>query len=157
MLNLPPNLHQHINEHGQTGYPDEICGFLVGTQGDEEKTVTRLVPIENTWDEAGASEFAEAGADFARASRRRRFMIPAGEYYKADRDAREQSESILGFYHSHPDHPARPSEYDLALAREVFPGYSYIIVSVRSGTAGEMTSWVLRDDGSRFDAEEIRG
>lgn len=157
MLHLPTDHQQAIARHGESGYPDEVCGFLLGIDDGTNKTVTRLLKIENSWDEGGAGEFAQAGADFARASRRRRFMIPADEYYQADKEARERGESILGFYHSHPDHPAQPSQYDLALAREVFPGYSYIIVSVRAGVAGEMTSWVLRDDGSRFDAEPISG
>jgi proteasome lid subunit RPN8/RPN11 len=121
----------------------------------EEKTVTRLIAIENTWDDGGDPEFAEAGAAFSGESRRRRFKIPPDEYYQADVQARERSETILGFYHSHPDHPARPSQYDLALAREIFPGYSYIIASVRQQRAAEMTSWVLRDDGSQFDQETI--
>jgi proteasome lid subunit RPN8/RPN11 len=63
---------------------------------------------------------------------------------------------ILGCYHTHPNHPARPSVYDLEMARGTFPGYSYIILSVQVGSAAEMTSWILRDDYSEFDAEEIR-
>ena len=146
-----------IESHGESGYPDEVCGFLIGTSEGDDKTVTALKAIENTWDDGGAPEFAAVGDAFAGASRRRRFKIPPDEYFAADREARGNGLSVLGFYHSHPDHPARPSEHDLQLAREIFPGYSYIIMAVRAGQAAEITSWVLRDDYSEFDREEIAG
>jgi proteasome lid subunit RPN8/RPN11 len=155
MLILNTEQLRAIEAHGETGFPEEVCGFLIGTSEGETKTVTSLREIENSWEDNGAPEFAAAGDAFAAASRRRRFKIPPDEYLAADRAARAEGTAILGFYHSHPDHPARPSEHDLALAREIFPGYSYIIVSIRSGRAAEMTSWVLRDDYSVFDAEEM--
>ena len=71
---------------------------------------------------------------------------------KTERRAAELGAELLGFYHSHPDHPARPSQYDLDHA---FPTFSYIIVSVRDGTPEDMTSWRLRDDRSAFDPEEL--
>jgi proteasome lid subunit RPN8/RPN11 len=156
MLVLPGELRRSIEAHGERGYPEEICGFLVGTADGDAKTVTELREIENAWDDSGTPEFAgTGGADFATASRRRRFAIPPDEYFRADKEARERGQAILGFYHSHPDHPALPSQYDLALAQEIFPGYSYIIVAVHGGTAVDMTSWVLRDDFSQFDSEEL--
>ncbi len=159
MLYLPPQFKQAIEAHGATGYPEEVCGFLIGTidadAEGEHRTVTQLREIENTWEDGGAPEFADAGHAFAGESRRRRFKIPADEYLRADRDARAAGLSILGFYHSHPDHPARPSQHDLALAQEIFPGYSYIIVAIHRRVAQEMTSWILRDDYSQFDGEEI--
>lgn len=157
MLRLPFVHKRAIEQHGEQGYPDEVCGFLIGRAQGDAKTVEAITPIENAWAEAGhAPEFAAAaGADFAGETRRRRFTIPPDEYYQADKDARAASQSVLGFYHSHPDHLARPSQYDLRLAQEIFPGYSYIIVAVHNGKAVELTDWVLRDDGSRFDAEPI--
>lgn len=155
MLKLTNEHWRAIEAHGENGYPDEVCGFLIGTASGDDKTVTRLVEIENTWDDAGASEFASTGTDFSGASRRRRFKIPPDEYYAADIAARERKETILGFYHSHPDHPARPSAYDLRLAQEIFPGYSYIIVAVHQRKAVDLTSWVLRDDYSMFDQETV--
>jgi len=157
MLILPPQHRRAIEAHGEEGYPEEICGFLVGRAAGDAKTVETLVRIENAWAEAGANaEFAgTGGTDFATATRRRRFWIPPDEYFHADKAARARGQTILGFYHSHPDHPARPSQYDLALAREIFPGYSYVIVAVHNGKAADLTSWVLRDDGSQFDAEEV--
>jgi proteasome lid subunit RPN8/RPN11 len=156
MLILHPKDNQEIETVAEKGYPDEICGFLIGNGNGDTRTVVRLLPIENNWEEGGDAEFADAGTDFSAASRRRRFKIPPDEYYQADKGARQAGESILGFYHSHPDHPALPSAYDLRLAQEIFPGFSYIIVSVKGGKAAEMTSWVLRDDYSQFDPEEIR-
>jgi Predicted metal-dependent protease of the PAD1/JAB1 superfamily len=156
VLRLTEEHRRELEAHGERGYPEEICGFLIGTAAGGEKRVTRLIAIENTWDDAGEAEFAATGPqDFATVGRRRRFKIPPEEYYREDKAARERGESILGFYHTHPDHPARPSPYDLALAQEIFPGYSYIILSVRAGRADEMTSWVLRDDYTGFDAEPI--
>ncbi len=156
-LILPNDLRRAIETHGSEGYPDEVCGFLIGRTNIRggAKVVERLVPVENTWDDSGDAEFAEAGASFAQSSRRRRFKIPPDEYVRADREARACGEAILGFYHSHPDHPARPSGYDLALAREIFPGYSYIIVSIVNAVPDALTSWVLRDDFSQFDAEIV--
>lgn len=156
MLTLSDTDRHAIEEHGAEGYPEEICGFLIGRASGNNKTVETLVRIENAWaDAGGAAEFADTGAEFAGETRRRRFWIPPDEYFRADKAARERGQTILGFYHSHPDHPARPSRYDLDLAREIFPGYSYIIVAIHSAKAVDMTSWVLRDDGSQFDAEEI--
>lgn len=163
MLHLGEEHRRAIARHGEGGYPEEVCGFLLGRwDRDDVKTVARLLPIDNAWDHAAApasaaAEFAAAGGtEFAEGTRRRRFWIPPDQYYRADREARAANETILGFYHSHPDHPARPSGHDLALARETFPGYSYVIVAVHGAKAVDLTSWVLRDDGSRFDPETIR-
>lgn len=132
-----------IRQHATRGFPEEVCGFVLGSAVDEQKSVTGLKAIANGWDEASG------------ALRQTRFSIPTNEYVIADREARARGESILGFYHSHPNSPALPSNYDLALAQQIFPGYSYIIVSVPAGEAGEMTCWVLRDDSSQFDRERL--
>jgi proteasome lid subunit RPN8/RPN11 len=87
-------------------------------------------------------------------SRRNRYLISPRELLAADRDAQKRGLDILGIYHSHPDHPARPSEYD---REHALPWYSYIIVSVNRGVAGDLASWNLRDDRSAFDREELSG
>lgn len=127
-----------IARHGETGYPDEICGFLLGTQADGEKQVRELVPVGNEWEET--------------AERRRRFMIAPQDFMREERRAREAGWQILGFYHSHPDHPARPSETDREAA---WPGYSYVIQAVRDGRAAEVQSWRLQDDREGYDEETI--
>lgn len=136
MLTISDEQLDAIRAHGARGYPEEICGFLIGQASGDDKAVVRLLPIENIREE----------------NRQRRFEIAPDDFYKADADARASSEAILGFYHSHPDHPARPSEYD---REHAWPWYSYIIVSVQQGRAADLTSWVLQEDGSRFDPEEI--
>ena len=83
---------------------------------------------------------------------RRRFLVTPKDYREAERRAGEVGGELLGFYHSHPDHPARPSQYDLDHA---WPFFSYVIVSVREGVSGDMTSWRLREDRSGFDQEDL--
>jgi len=136
MLTLSDEHLDAIRAHGERGYPEEICGFLIGQASGDDKAVVRLLPIENVREE----------------NRARRFEIAPDDFYKADNAARDGGQAILGFYHSHPDHPARPSEYD---REHAWPWYSYIIVSVQGGKAGDLTSWVLKDDGSDFDPEEM--
>ncbi len=84
---------------------------------------------------------------------RRRFLVRPDDYRAAEQRARQRRVELLGFYHSHPDHPARPSQYDLDHA---WPFFSYVIISVRSGEPAEVTSWRLRDDRSTFDEELVR-
>lgn len=127
-----------IARHGEAGYPDEICGFLLGTQADGEKVVREVVPVDNNWEETG--------------ERRRRFLIAPEDFLREERRARAAGWEILGFYHSHPDHPARPSETDREAA---WPGYSYVIQSVRDGRAAEVHSWRLQGDREGYDEEAV--
>jgi proteasome lid subunit RPN8/RPN11 len=136
MLTISDEHKDAIRAHGELGYPEEICGFLIGQASGDDKAVVSLLPIENIREE----------------NRGRRFEISPDDFYQADAQARHDGQAILGFYHSHPDHPARPSEYD---REHAWPWYSYIIVSVEKGRAADLTSWVLRDGGSQFDCEEI--
>ena len=121
-----------IRRHGEETYPHECCGALVGQAG----RMTATVPLSNTTEEGP----------------RRRFLVRPQDYTAAERRAGEVGGELLGFYHSHPDHPARPSQFDLDHA---WPFFSYVIVSVREGVSGDMTSWRLRDDRSDFDQEEL--
>lgn len=126
-----------IRRHGETTFPHECCGFILGLQNNGSKSVTQLSAADNAREDT---------------AQHNRFLITAEMYLAADREARAQGLDILGFYHSHPNAPARPSEYD---REHAWAWYSYVIVSVREGSARELTSWVLRDDRSAFDAEEI--
>lgn len=137
-LNLTAAQRDALTKHGESGYPDEICGFLLGTQEGEVKTVREVVPAENTWEQVD--------------QRRRRFLIGPDVFLREDRRSRAAGWQILGFYHSHPDHPARPSETD---REEAWPGYSYAILSVRAGQAAELTSWQLKVDRSGYDEEAV--
>jgi proteasome lid subunit RPN8/RPN11 len=127
-LTIAPEVDQAIRRHGGETYPHECCGALVGA-GD---CVTGIVGLPNTTDEGP----------------RRRFMVRPSDYQLAERRATELGGDLLGFYHSHPDHPARPSQYDLDHA---WPTFAYIIVAVAAGAAGDMTVWYLKDDRSSFE------
>jgi proteasome lid subunit RPN8/RPN11 len=129
-------VNQAIRRHGQETYPHECCGALVGTTADAESIVADVVPLPNTTEEGP----------------RRRFLVRASDYRLAERRAAEMGGELLGFYHSHPDHPARPSQYDLDHA---WPTFAYIIVAVANGKATEMTVWFLKDDRSSFEEGSI--
>jgi proteasome lid subunit RPN8/RPN11 len=139
-LSLNPGIAEAIRAHGVETYPNECCGALYGTlvpSGVEgEKAVTATFALPNTTEEGP----------------RRRFLVRPQDYREAERRASELGLELLGFYHSHPDHPARPSQYDLDHA---WPFFSYVIVSVKAGVPEDMTSWRLREDRSAFDPEDL--
>jgi proteasome lid subunit RPN8/RPN11 len=123
-----------IRRHGEETFPHECCGALVGRDGH----VVAAIPLPNTTEEGP----------------RRRFLVRPSDYRTAERRASELGADLLGFYHSHPDHPARPSQFDLDHA---WPNFAYVIVSVMSGTSRDMTVWFLRDDRSCFDEGTLNG
>ena len=131
-LRLEAGVADAIRRHGAETYPDECCGALIGREG----VVTMTYALPNTTDEGP----------------RRRFLVRPDDYRQAEKQARAGGGDLLGFYHSHPDHPARPSQYDLDHA---WPFFSYIIVSVRGGAPEDMTSWRLQEDRSAFDQEDL--
>lgn len=127
-----------IRRHGEADFPHECCGLLIGKLGEGgKKTVEAIFPISNAREEA---------------AKRNRFLITPQELMRGEKHARSLGLDVVGFYHSHPDHPAVPSQFDLDHA---WPVYSYIIVSVQSGRAEDLFSYELRSDRSRFDPEVI--
>ena len=131
-LRLNGGVADAIRRHGAETYPNECCGALIGRDGE----VSATYALPNTTEEGP----------------RRRFLVRPDDYRQAEKEARASGGDLLGFYHSHPDHPARPSQYDLDHA---WPFFSYIIVSVRAGAPEDMTSWRLREDRSTFDQEDL--
>jgi proteasome lid subunit RPN8/RPN11 len=131
-LHLAAGVADAIRAHGVETYPNECCGALYGRDG----LVTATYALPNTTEEGP----------------RRRFLVRPQDYREAEKRATDQKADLLGFYHSHPDHPARPSQYDLDHA---WPFFSYIIVSVHGGVPKDMTSWRLREDRSAFDEETL--
>jgi proteasome lid subunit RPN8/RPN11 len=127
-LTISAAVDQAIRRHGEETYPHECCGALVGNGA----FVTGIVALPNTTEEGP----------------RRRFLVRPSDYRLAERQATELGGALLGFYHSHPDHPARPSQYDLDHA---WPTFAYVIVAVAAGAAGNMTVWFLKDDRSIFE------
>ena len=128
--------------HAREDLPNECCGILVGRDVTEDGVTRRLV------------ERLEPGKNVFEADEQyHRFSIDPLAQLKAERAAEKEGKVVLGFYHSHPDHPARPSEYDRTHA---WPFYSYVIVAITKGSATAMTSWVLNDQTEQFDEQQIR-
>lgn len=143
------HLAEKIRAHGAETYPHECCGALLGRDsaavaaGDSDENgltppreILALFPLVNRRDD----------------SPRNRFSVTADDVRAADSAAQKQGLEVVGWYHSHPDHPARPSQYDRDHA---WPWYSYVIVSVQQGSPQDMTSWRLNDDRAEFSPEGI--
>ncbi len=127
-----------IARHGEQEYPHECCGLLIGRiEADGRKVVVEVLPVSNAREES---------------ARHNRSLITPDEYLRGERYARQQKLDVIGNYHSHPDHPAAPSSFDLEHA---WPTWSYIIVSVREGKASELRSWEMEPDRSRFNDEQL--
>jgi proteasome lid subunit RPN8/RPN11 len=124
-----------IRAHGRDTYPEECCGGLLGRRGDPAR-VARIERIDNVRD----------------VERARRYEVSPRDYLRLERLAAEEEVELLGFYHSHPDHPAVPSAYDRDHA---FPFFHYMVCAVASGQPGEVTAWVLSEDRGEFDPEPI--
>ena len=138
MLELSQTQRDEIAGQAEREYPHECCGLLLGRLGgDGRKAVVEVLPVSNAREEA---------------ARHNRSLITPEEYLRGERRARAARLDVVGNYHSHPDHPAAPSQFDLEHA---WPTWSYVIVSVRSGKAEDVRSWELASDRSRFEEEEI--
>ncbi len=127
-----------IHAHAREGYPEEVAGALVGMNVDGMKIVVDVWQAENTHEE----------------ERSRRFLIEPLKIKEFEERADERDMDVLGFYHTHPDHPAEPSEYDRDHA---WPGYSYVIASVSETGVEDLRSWSLKNDRSGYDEEPIVG
>ena len=138
MITITDEQLKEIREHGVRDYPYECCGLLLGRFREEGKVVTETYPISNAREES---------------AKRNRFLIEPKELLRGEQYARGRDLEVVGFYHSHPDSPAVPSQYDLEHA---WPTYSYIIVSTRADQAGDLFSWEQEADRSRFNQEELR-
>jgi len=137
MLLLAKDLDQEIRDHGAKDYPHECCGAMLGTDdGEAGREVRVLFPLINRRDD----------------SPRNRFSITPEDFRAAERAAADRGLDLLGWYHSHPDHPARPSEFD---REHAWPWYSYVIVSVDGGVPKDLTSWQLEDDRTKFQVEVV--
>ena len=128
-----------IHKHAVSTYPEECCGILIGLVERESATtlVDRLVTTSNTREDE---------------ARHNRYLIEPQTILDAQREADREGKTIVGYYHSHPDHPSEPSDFDREYA---WPDQSYLIVSVNSGRVHDERSWRLRDDRSAFDQEEL--
>jgi proteasome lid subunit RPN8/RPN11 len=124
-LRLPGALADEIRRHGEAAYPAECCGALIGREEGEAKVVVRLAPAVNR-----------------RTDDPHRYLIAPEDLLRLETGLRGSGEAIVGYYHSHPDHPARPSAFD---TEHAWPWYSYLIVRIDRGQGADMASWVLDD------------
>ena len=138
MITIANEQLNEIREHGVRDHPYECCGLLLGRFTGEGKVVKETYPISNAREES---------------AKRNRFLITPEEVMRGERYARDRDLEVVGFYHSHPDCPAVPSQYDLEHA---WPTYSYIIVSTTATEAKDLFSWEQEQDRSRFNQEEIK-
>lgn len=136
-----------IQAHAERTYPEECCGLLLGMSAAGESTVHDVYDVPNAWDSDAADTLDDQG--FTKA---RRYGIAPEAMLAVMREARRRHLDIIGIYHSHPDYPAMPSEFDRLLA---WSQYSYLIVSVEQGTANDCRSWTLNEQ-HQFESEAIQ-
>ncbi|MBA3243185.1 MAG: M67 family metallopeptidase [Acidobacteria bacterium] len=132
---------EDIRRHAAREYPHECCGLLIGRIEDEGRTrdVAETYPVENS---------------FVEGERHHRMSIPPLEYARAERRYGHRQLGVVGNYHSHPDHPAEPSRFDLEHLAP-WTTMSYVIISVRAGKVEDLRFWELAVDRSRFTEEEM--
>jgi len=138
ILRISDEVLARIHAHGEQAYPEEGAGFLLGADAENGKrVVTSIFPLTNSREDE---------------ARHNRFLITPEDYLKAELTADKLGLSLIGVFHSHPDHPNQPSEYDREWAQ---PFFSYIITTVNKGKAAESRSWRLTEDRSKFEEEKI--
>ena len=136
MIHMLSTVRRQMYIHAETVYPEECCGFLFGAEVDGFRKIIDVVEVPNQ-----------------ESSRRdHRFLISPRYYRKAEAHARKQGMKLLGFYHSHPDHKALPSQYDI---EHGLPWFVSVIISVTGGTASHMTAWVLNENRLRYDQQAM--
>jgi proteasome lid subunit RPN8/RPN11 len=135
-LKISEALVRRIQEHGVETYPQECCGALLGRDSETSREVIELLPLANRRND----------------SPRNRFEVTASDVQMAEKRAREMRVEVIGWYHSHPNAPALPSEFD---REHAWPWYSYVIASVEASAPRDIASWRLRDDRSAYDPEVI--
>jgi proteasome lid subunit RPN8/RPN11 len=128
-------LVEEIRRAGELAYPAECCGVM-GGRVNELKEVLQLAPVVNR-----------------RTDDPHRYLISPDDLLRITRELRRSDLEVLGYYHSHPDHPAEPSAFD---SEHAWPWYSYVIVRVDRGRAGEITSWVLEEDCAAMHQESLQ-
>ncbi|MDD1438567.1 M67 family metallopeptidase, partial [Dolichospermum sp. ST_sed10] len=146
-LQLKTNHIEIIKNHAKKTYPDECCGLILGYINNEYKIAVEIIPTENVWN-TEKSNFTADQED----STSRRYAISPQVMLQTQKEARNRNLNIIGIYHSHPDYPAIPSEWDRIYA---WTEYSYVILSLQNAQAGKLQSWTL-DDNHQFQAETIK-
>jgi proteasome lid subunit RPN8/RPN11 len=135
-MTIPDEVFRQIAQHGERSYPEECCGVMLGKETGSDRIVHEVIEIDNTQE----------------SNRQRRFLITSAQYRKAEQQAAERQLDLLGFYHSHPDHPAAPSAFD---TEHALPWFTYVIVSIVKGKADRATAWVLEESRARFAEQSL--
>lgn len=135
MLHISESIKQQIINEGIRTFPDECCGFLLGNDKNEDRVIEKILVVNN----------AKEG------DKRRRFEITPKDYLIAENYAEKENLTLIGIYHSHPNHPSIPSEHDRIVAQ---PFFSYIIVSIFESEFKSIQSWKLNDN-FQFEEEQI--
>jgi len=135
VLEITRSLLGEIRSHAALTYPEECCGIMTGTD-DGARVVSTVIRTAN----------------IAPSSRKSRYSISPADILAAERQSKERSQVVIGFYHSHPDYPSVPSEFDRGHA---WPMYSYLIVRVIGGSPGQARSWRLESPGGKFREEAV--
>jgi proteasome lid subunit RPN8/RPN11 len=137
ILRVPARIMAQMIEHVERQYPEEGAGVILGRDTEAARIVDRVLPAENTYQPG---------------DRTRRYQISPQVLLSAERQAEEHGLEVLGIFHSHPDHPAEASEFDLQWA---LPWYSYLIISVERGRASRARAWRLASDRTVFEEEPL--
>lgn len=136
-INIPEVILDQIHLHGEKAYPEEGAGLMLGTDKNGERLVSNLFFLTNAREDS---------------ARHNRYLITAEDMLRGEAEAESLGISIVGIFHSHPDHPNQPSEFDREYA---IPWYSYLITSIQNGKSAGSKCWRLSDDRSEFMAEDI--
>jgi proteasome lid subunit RPN8/RPN11 len=136
-LHISQEVLTQIHQHGQSAYPEEGAGLLLGSTSEEDRKIESILPLTNTREDS---------------ARHNRYLISARDMLEGELEADRRGLEIVGVFHSHPDHPNQPSEFDREWA---MPWFSYIITSIQDGKAAASRSWRLTDDREKFLEEEI--
>lgn len=136
-LQISKNVIDQIHAHGQAAYPEEGAGLLLGTADKDDRAVNAILPLSNSREEN---------------ARHNRYLITAEDMMAGEKEALAMNMDVIGVFHSHPDHPNQPSDFDRELA---LPWYSYLITSINSGKMADSRAWRLTDDRQQFIEEHI--
>jgi proteasome lid subunit RPN8/RPN11 len=137
ILEMPSAILAEIHAHGEAAYPEEGVGLLLGVTNGESKQAKAILKLGNAREDA---------------ARHNRYLLTPQDYLRGEQEAARLGLDVIGVFHSHPDHPNRPSEFDREWA---MPWFSYLITSVESGRALSSRSWRLGEDRGKFVEEKI--
>jgi len=137
-INVPEEILDQIHRHGEKAYPEEGAGLMLGTENTGERIVSHLIFLTNSREDT---------------ARHNRYLITAEDMLRGEGEAERLGINIIGVFHSHPDHPNQPSEFDREYA---IPWYSYLITSIKSGKSSGSRCWRLEDDREMFLEENIK-